>query len=247
MKRPRREQEDLYEEARTAPPEEDYAGGGVYPPEDEPNDYPPGDDGDEGPVRAGCSWFVIFALAMILALIGAGVWAVNWMRTRAVAPHVKEAPSAEISLLPSTSVQPNPGEQQVQIFYLVGGQALAGEARRLPDSATGTRRLKMIAEELTRSPSSDIKQNPLPPGTIIRGTYLVDNVAVIDLSRDFLAVKDRSPMQEKLTVYALVNSFMLNDPGLQGVRILVEGKPVETAWGWLDLSSPLGPDLSLIK
>ena len=53
------------------------------------------------------------------------------------------------------------------------------------------------------------------------------------------------------TIHALGNRDIIT-PNLdgfarQGVRFMIEGETVETAWGWLDLSSPLAPDLSLVR
>jgi hypothetical protein len=86
----------------------------------------------------------------------------------------------------------------------------------------------------------------LPGKTVIRAAYILDGIVWIDLSKDFQQPKNPSPLAERLTVYALVDTFLLNAPDLLGVRILVEGQPVSTAWGWLDLSAPLGINLSLI-
>jgi hypothetical protein len=92
----------------------------------------------------------------------------------------------------------------------------------------------------------------LPKGTSIRALYVVGNVLWLDMSPAFLKPDNPSPLMERLVVYSLVNSFLLNDPNpsqptVVGVCFMVDGKPIDSAWGWLDLSSPLGADLSLIR
>lgn len=51
---------------------------------------------------------------------------------------------------------------------------------------------------------------------------------------------------ELLTVYAVVNTLAVNFPAVKRVQILVEGRPATTLMGHVDLSRPLGPDLSLL-
>jgi hypothetical protein len=52
--------------------------------------------------------------------------------------------------------------------------------------------------------------------------------------------------EEIYTVYAIVNSVALNIPEIRRVGILVEGQPVETLNGHLDLRHPLPPNLSIV-
>ena len=53
-------------------------------------------------------------------------------------------------------------------------------------------------------------------------------------------------MEEVLTVYSIVDSVALNVAEIRAVGILINGKPVESLNGHLDLCQPLVPDLSLI-
>jgi len=48
-------------------------------------------------------------------------------------------------------------------------------------------------------------------------------------------------------VYSVVDSLAVNFPQIRQVRIFVEGKPVDTLKGHLDLREPLEPDFSLEK
>ena len=81
----------------------------------------------------------------------------------------------------------------------------------------------------------------------MRGVYLLDGIIYLDLSQTFTRPEEPTPLGERLAIYSLVNSFMLNLQSLRGVQILIEGQIAQSAWGWLDISTPLGPDLSLIR
>ena len=53
-------------------------------------------------------------------------------------------------------------------------------------------------------------------------------------------------MTEMLAVYAIVNSVVLNVPEISAVGILINGGPLETLNGHVDLRRPLLADSSLI-
>ncbi len=80
--------------------------------------------------------------------------------------------------------------------------------------------------------------HPLPAGSEIRNVYLVDpGVAVID-ANSALADRHRSGvLVEELTVISLVQTLSANVPGINRVKILVDGKERETLAGHADLTN----------
>jgi hypothetical protein len=50
-----------------------------------------------------------------------------------------------------------------------------------------------------------------------------------------------------MTVYAIVNSILLNFDEVNKVRLLIEGKSVDTLAGHIDCSEPFVADRSFIK
>lgn len=156
----------------------------------------------------------------------------------------------DVSLLPSARINPAGAEERLLLYFIAGGQRLVAVERKLPESAgdSASERAQLVVRELLRPEGDGAMRSPLPAGTEIRGVYLHEGLALVDLSDAFTdpaAVRDAQ--QARLRIFGLVNSLMLNNLGLQGVRILVEGEPVDSPWGWLDLSSPLGVDLSLVQ
>ena len=86
----------------------------------------------------------------------------------------------------------------------------------------------------------------LPPATRLRQAYVLDSgVAYLDFSADLEGIGGGS-MEEILAVYAIVNSVVVNIPEVDRVGILVNGRPVATLNGHLDLRRPLPADYSLI-
>ena len=80
-------------------------------------------------------------------------------------------------------------------------------------------------------------QHPLSPASDIRSIYLVDpGAAVIDLNAPFADQHRSGIMVEQLTVNSLVETLAVNVPGIQKVRILVDGQARDTLAGDADLT-----------
>ena len=107
-------------------------------------------------------------------------------------------------------------------------------------------RARLILNALFTPPRGAVFRSAMPEGTHLRNYYQVGVTAYLDLSKEFLEPENPTPVGERIAVYASVNSIVLNDLGVEAVQLLVEGQPIETAWGWLDCSSPLGANLSII-
>jgi spore germination protein GerM len=80
--------------------------------------------------------------------------------------------------------------------------------------------------------------HPLGPGSDIRDVYLVDpGLAVIDLNAAFADNHRSGVLVEELSVVSLVQTLSANIPGINRVKILVEGNERETLAGHADLSN----------
>ncbi len=79
--------------------------------------------------------------------------------------------------------------------------------------------------------------HPLAAASDIRSIYLVESgAAVIDLNAAFADQHRSGILVEQLTVNSLVETLGVNVPGMQRVRILVDGKDRETLAGHADLT-----------
>lgn len=80
--------------------------------------------------------------------------------------------------------------------------------------------------------------HPMPAGADIRALYLVDpGIAVIDINAGFAAGQTSGVLAEDLMIASLIETLSANTPGLQRVKILVDGKDAATLAGHADLSS----------
>jgi hypothetical protein len=96
------------------------------------------------------------------------------------------------------------------------------------------------AEELLRS-LLRIYQQPDAPHVIatagdIRSVFLIEGAAIIDLNGAFADQHRSDILGEQLTVNSLVQTLAANVPGVNRVKILVDGNTRETLAGHADLS-----------
>lgn len=70
-----------------------------------------------------------------------------------------------------------------------------------------------------------------------------DNVAFVDLNKAFIDNFNGGSAMESLTINAIAHTVVENSDGsVEKVKILVEGKDVETLGGHLELLDPIEPD-----
>jgi hypothetical protein len=103
---------------------------------------------------------------------------------------------------------------------------------------------QVIESLLTKSPAD------FPSGTkVLDTTYGGDGTLDLNFNEAFRSPNFWQGSARTLsTVYAIVNSVVKQQyagDSVSKVRILIEGKPVDVL-GELDLSEPLGPDMSLV-
>ena len=228
-------------------PEPSQFENGVYfeSPADEPTLPPPPEP--ERAARGGCcGWGALMILIALIAAVCGLWWALRAAVTRGVAEPVQQT-FDQVSLLPSDRIQIAEPDLEIKLFYVAQGRELEAQPFRLPKPGGTAERVHIIAQQLQAAPPSDSLASPLPKGTTIRAVYVLNGIVWLDLSKEFLTPAKPTALGERLAVYGLVNSFLLNDQTLRGVRILVDGRQISSAWGWLDLSNPLGPDLSLVR
>jgi hypothetical protein len=85
----------------------------------------------------------------------------------------------------------------------------------------------------------------LPSTAAVRAVFLAaDGTAYLDLSSQTLSDFKPGIASECLAVYAIVDSLAANIPAVKRVKILVEGREVDTLDGHADLTDFFVPDLS---
>lgn len=85
----------------------------------------------------------------------------------------------------------------------------------------------------------------VPPDTVLLGVYTGDDgILYIDLSDEFRRNFRGDALAEFLLLRGLYETVISNVYGIEGVKVLVEGKEAETLGGHVSLLRPLGEILS---
>jgi spore germination protein GerM len=132
----------------------------------------------------------------------------------------------------------------VEIYFPSAlSDGLVGEFRQIFDTVTPGDRAKQIVADLISGPTSDDCLRAVSPSTRLRQAYvLTDGTAYLDFSSELTEGLGGGSMKELLTVYAIVDSVAFGVREIRRVAILVNGRPLETMNGHLDLRRPLKPN-----
>jgi spore germination protein GerM len=163
----------------------------------------------------------------------------------------KETPAAPTEEAPTGSPAPETAGEvprgHVQVYFpSAEGSGLVAEEREIFTTPASGDRIKQIVSDLLSGPTDDRALAAVPPGTRLRQAYVVaGGTAYLDFSSELTRLGGGSTT-ELLTVYAIIDSVVANVPEVKKVGLLVEGAPIETLNGHMDLRRPLAGDLSLI-
>jgi hypothetical protein len=176
--------------------------------------------------------FYIAVSVLLAAVLGMSIYAWH-MRGRAAS-----TPVAATDTRPVVPPVAGPSEQ-VTLFVAyddVGILHVQGARIALP--SVRQERAEELLRALLAIYLDKSSPHPLPVGSDIRSVYMVDpGLAVIDVNAAFADGHRSGVLSEELTVMSLIQTLSANIPGIQKVKILVEGKQRDTLAGHADLSA----------
>lgn len=177
-------------------------------------------------------WVIVLAFLLLAVFLGALLFRKH---ERAVTP--PPAPAA-----PQSS-----GLVTVTLFFASPtGDSLVREGREIDPCDELQTCFEEILEELINGPLGELA--PVLPQTGMFNSVTLDgNTARVDFARELLDGLPAGSSSELYAAYSVVNSICFNYPQVQQVVFTVEGKPMETLKGHLDISRPITPDFSLEK
>jgi hypothetical protein len=176
--------------------------------------------------------FYIALSVLLAAALGMSLYLWH-MRGRAVA-----IPSVGTDTRPVAPPVAGPTER-VKLFVAYDDiGVLRPQAAEIPLPGVRQQRAEQLLRALFALYLDKSSPHPLPPGSELRGVYLVDpGLAVIDANAVFADRHRSGVLSEELTVASLIETLSANLPGIVKVKILVDGKQRETLAGHVDLSS----------
>jgi len=185
-------------------------------------------------------WRVISASLFFLLLGLGAMWVFYLMKDRSAVG--VEALDALPPVAPVEQVAPN----RVRLFFTANGALLSSEIHDIGRSPTTYDRATAILNALLKGPRASNLRSPIPRGVKFRGLYIADTMMTVDFSSELRDGLRGGASAETLCVYSIVNSLLLNCQDLKTVTFLIEGQPIETLLGYLDLSGPLVENLALM-
>lgn len=159
----------------------------------------------------------------------------------------KYAGREPVSPQPPVTAAPREGVRTVVLFFASpDGAGLARESREIDPCDGVSECAEYVIEELINGPLGDLSQT-LPETSTYRDVSAAGETLTVDFGREMQEGVPSGSNAEMAAVYSVVNSLAINFPEIRRVRFLVEGAPVETLKGHLDLREPVAPDYSLEK
>ncbi|MHB1420812.1 MAG: GerMN domain-containing protein [Bacillota bacterium] len=104
---------------------------------------------------------------------------------------------------------------------------------------------KAALEELIKGPTDPALNGFIPKATRVIDVTVKDFIAYPNFSQDITRMSVGSS-GEALAIAAIANT-LIKFPGVEKVRILVDGQPVETLAGHVDLTEPVGRNENQLK
>ena len=120
-------------------------------------------------------------------------------------------------------------------------RGLVPESRELRARMDAVGDLRSTVEALISGPEEEGVPT-LPSATRLLGAYIRNGIAYLDFSGEIVDTSTGSTAGEYILIASLVNTVCSNFDEVDAVRILVEGKEVDTLGGHLLISRPLRPD-----
>jgi hypothetical protein len=173
----------------------------------------------------------------VLTIVVAGVAlgaVLAWVLLTGKGPVVRRDQVTPAHELPTPTPAP---EQQVVLLFIGRDGRLHPELRQVPLPKEVDARVRVVVSELLLGPTSGL-------GPVVPYPAEVDSVFVDGKGSAYVDITaPPAPLEgshtELMLVYGVVDSVLLNCPGLKSVQILFGGREIETLTGHLDLSKPL--------
>lgn len=124
---------------------------------------------------------------------------------------------------------------------------LAAETRYIPKGKNQSGQVAEIVNALVEGPKAGLVRTVPDKSRLINARVDASGVAVINFDSAFLEHHPGGSASEVATIYSLTNSITRNMPEIKKVKILVDGKEMETLKGHIDARYPFAPNMDLVS
>ncbi|MCW7752856.1 GerMN domain-containing protein [Desulfobotulus sp. H1] len=178
-------------------------------------------------------------LVIGIVLVATAFWA--GIRISAPGPE----PSVTGHPLPPESGRPH--RESIYLYFVnPASEFLSAETREIPLAGNARERARTILEALITGPSGN-GVSPIPDGTRLLALYMENDMIILDFHPDIREKHPGGSHGELHTIYALVNSLVLNVPEIRKVKILIAGQEQDTLAGHIDIRHPLTANMMIVR
>lgn len=177
-------------------------------------------------------------IALIVVVAVTAVLAGLLLRS-APGPQAVMAPSAT----PAVEVVP---EREVTLYFASGDARYLLPVTRVVRCSDEPGCISAVIEALIAGPDEGL-QPVLPAKTVLHGVQIAEETLTLDFDSQLVAGHPGGSQAELLTAYALANTVAVNFPHLRQVALSVDGTPLTTLRGHVDLRKPLLADFSFAR
>lgn len=139
-------------------------------------------------------------------------------------------------------------DQGFLYFADARGEYLKAVAKRFPAGLDPHGLGRNILEALAAGPPNPGLTPTLPAGTTIRAVFLgEEGKAWVDLGVQEGKLKQEDTLSELLTLYSIVNSLAVNLPGVDQVKLLINGDDTKNLGGHISLGHFYKTNMLIVK
>jgi len=125
--------------------------------------------------------------------------------------------------------------------------ALVVEFRSITSSRSPRKKAAALIEALVQGPREKGTRT-IPEGTRLRSVSMHSRGLVkVDFSSSLIDEHPGGSSSERMTVYSIVNTILLNIQDTSRVQIMVDGRPLETIAGHIDCREPFAVNYSIVR
>jgi spore germination protein GerM len=139
------------------------------------------------------------------------------------------------------AVEPESAREITLYFGSRDADGLVAEHRRIAASGKVLENVRKTVEELIGGPKQGAVAT-MPSSVRVLAVFIHDKTAYLDFSHEIMDDFTGGTAGEYMLISSIVQTTCANFPEVEGVRILVEGKEVDTVGGHLYISRVLRPE-----
>ncbi len=195
---------------------------------------------------------LLTALFLVVLLAAVTLTAPRWsrfLRQPLAAAREDDGAATEAGTASAARAAEPEGERRISVrlyFESADQGGLVPEERSVPLAGDLARQIQTVMKELVRGSTTGLLPTLPPEAQVLEAFVSARGIAYVDFSPGIRQVAVGGSQAELVAVYSIVNSVAVNFPAVKKVQILIEDKPVTTLSGHVDLSRPLGPDMTFL-